>query len=106
MELKQDHICRPIGGRWEPAAEGETQPVCQLERPQEANSPDGDSILGELTDHASEVPPCFTAFAQIIRVKLNRYREREQTLPGSLKGREAHSILPTATAKEEGAETG
>lgn len=26
--------------------------------------------------------------------------------PGSLKGREAHSILPTATAKEEGAETG
>lgn len=47
-ELKQNHICRPIGGRWEPDAGGETQPACQLEWPQEANSPDGDSILGEL----------------------------------------------------------
>ena len=92
-ELKQDHICRPIGGRWEPDAGGETQPACQLEWPQEANSPDGDSILGELTDHASEGPPRLTAFAQIIRVNLQLYQERDQTLPESLREHRA-SFLP------------
>lgn len=54
-------MCGPTGGRREPAAKGEMQPVCQLEWPQEANSPDRDSILGKLTDHFRKIPPHFTS---------------------------------------------
>lgn len=54
-------MCRPTGGRREPGAKGETEPVCQLEWPEEANSPDRDSVLGKLTDHFQAVPPHLTS---------------------------------------------
>lgn len=58
-----------------------------------SNTSDGDSILGELTDHLSEVPPRFASSSQNITVNLKLYQERDQAVLRSLKGPETHRIL-------------
>ena len=105
-ELKQDHICRPTGGRWEPAAGGET--TCLPVGVAEGGNHPCHRFYSRQADRQRQrgatTPHCI---AQTIRVNLKLHQETDHTLPGSLKEHTgAHSILPpwvpTAMAKDKG----